>query len=133
MHLKRYLKLTPNDEYESFVNAQMEAAAECIPTKLNKTKFPGRHKQLRKNVKTASLYNRRNPTNANAQKKLKAQSELTNEYLKEQTKYIQERIDKIRDSVGDRQSKIAWQTVNEVSCRKSTVSSEATSQEERID
>ena len=26
--------LTPNDEYENFVNAHMEATAECIPTKL---------------------------------------------------------------------------------------------------
>ena len=25
--------LTPNDEYENFVNANMEAAVECIPTK----------------------------------------------------------------------------------------------------
>ena len=26
--------LTPNDEYENLVNAHMEAAAECIPSKL---------------------------------------------------------------------------------------------------
>ena len=26
--------LTPNDEYENFVKAHIEAAAECIPTKL---------------------------------------------------------------------------------------------------
>ena len=26
--------LTPNDEYENFVNAHMEAVAECIPIKL---------------------------------------------------------------------------------------------------
>ena len=25
---------TPNDEYQNFVNAHIEAAAECIPTKL---------------------------------------------------------------------------------------------------
>ena len=25
--------LNPNDEYENFVNAHLEAAAECIPTK----------------------------------------------------------------------------------------------------
>ena len=72
-------------------------------------------------MKTTSLCNRRNPTNVNAQKLKKAQSELANEYLKEQTEYIQEQIDKIRDSVEDRQSRIAWQTVNEVSRRKITV------------
>ena len=31
-------KSTPNDEYENFVNAYLEAAAKCIPTKL-KTKY----------------------------------------------------------------------------------------------
>ena len=42
-------------------------------------------------------------------------------YIKEQTEYIQNQIDKIRDSVEDRQSRIAWQTINEMSRRKSTV------------
>ena len=50
----------------------------------------------------------------------KAQSELNNAYFKQQTEYIQDQINKIRDSVDDRQSRIAWQTVNEVSRRKST-------------
>ena len=40
--------------------------------------------------------------------------------FKEQTEYIQNQIDKIRDSVEDRQSRIAWQTINEVSRRKNT-------------
>ena len=55
-------------------------------------------------------------------------------YLKEQTEYIRNRIDKIRDSVEDRQSRIAWQTVNEVHRRNSTVKAKlkATSQQERI-
>ena len=35
--------------------------------------------------------------------------------------YIQNQINNIRDSVEDRQSRIAWQTVNEVSRRKTTV------------
>ncbi len=51
----------------------------------------------------------------------KAQNELANIYLKEQTEYIQNQIDKIRNSVEDRQSRIAWQTVNKLSRRKSTV------------
>ena len=33
---------------------------------------------------------------------------------------MQNQIDKIRDSVEDRQSRIAWQAINEVSKRKST-------------
>ena len=63
-----------------------------------------------------------------------AQNELANIYLKEQTEYIQNQKDKIRDSVEDRQSRIACQTLNEVSGRKSTTKAKrkATNQQERI-
>ena len=63
-----------------------------------------------------------------------AQNELANVYLKEQTEYIQNQINMIRDSVEDGNSRIAWQTVNEVSRRKSNAKAElkAISQEERI-
>ena len=63
-------------------------AAECILTKL-RTK----HKVLcetfvvkkkRDSVMTASLCNKRNPTNGNAQKLKKAQRELINAYQKDQ-------------------------------------------------
>ena len=50
----------------------------------------------------------------------KAQYQLAGIYLKEQMEFIQNKIDKIRDSVEDRQSRIAWQTINKVSGRKST-------------
>ena len=55
-------------------------------------------------------------------------------YLNEQTEYIQNQIDKIRDSVEDRQSRIAWQTINEVCRWKGTAKAKlkATSQQERI-
>ena len=52
-------------------------------------------------MKTASKCNRRNPTNTNALKFKKAQNELATIYLKEQTEYIQNQIDRIRDSVED--------------------------------
>ena len=88
----------------------------------------------RADVKTASKCNTRNPANINALKLKKTQKELPNIYLKEQTEYIQNQINKIRDSVEDRKSRIAWQTVNKVSRRKSTAKAKlkATSQEERI-
>ena len=43
-------------------------------------------------------------------------------------------IDKIRDSLDDRQSRIVWQKINEVSRRKSTAKAKlkATNQQERI-
>ena len=115
---------TPNDEYENFVNAHLEAAAKYIQTKhRTKSRVPWDTlavKEKRAEVKTASKCNRKNPTNTNAMKLKKARNELASIYLKEQTEYIQNQIDKIRDSVEDRQSRIAWQTINEVSRRKST-------------
>ena len=90
---------TPNDEYENFINAHLEAAAECIPNKQRaKSRVPWETavRKKRADVKTASKCNRKNPTNTNA---LKLENELANIYLKEQTEYIQNQIDKIRDSV----------------------------------
>ena len=43
--------------------------------------------------------NRKDPTNTNALKLKKAQNELANIYLKEQTEYIRNQINKTRDSV----------------------------------
>ena len=131
-------KSTPNDEYENFVNAHLEAAAKCIPTKL-KTKYRVPWETLvvrekRALVKTASKNYRKNPTNTYARKLKTAQYQLADIYIKEQTEYIQNQIDKIRDSVEDRQSRIAWQTINEVSRRKSTAKAKlkAANQQERI-
>ena len=126
---------TANDEYGNFVNAHLEVAAECIPTE-QKAKPKVLRKTLavrkkRAGVKITSLCNRRNPTNINTQKLKKAQKELTNVCLKEKTEYIQNQIDKIRDSAEDR---IAWQMVNKVSKSKSTVRAKlkAANQEEKI-
>ena len=131
-------KGTPNDEYENFVEAHHEAASKCIPTK-PRTKYRVRWETLaarekRALVKTAPKSYRKNPTNTNARKLEKAQYQLAGIYLKEQAEYIQIQIDKIRDSVEDRQSRIAWQTINEVSRRKSTAKAKlkAASQQERV-
>ena len=139
MHFRRYQNMrTSTDEHENFVNTHLEAAAECIRTKQRaKPRIPWETLAVRKkcaDVKVASLSNRRNPTNINTQKLKKAQNELTNVYLKELTEYIQNHINKIKDSVEDRQSGIRWQTVNEVIRRKSTPNAKlkAASHEERI-
>ena len=117
-------KGTPNDEYENFVHAHLEAAAKCTPTKpRTKYRVPWETlavREKRPHVKTASKSYRKKPTNTNARKLTTAQFQLAGIYIKEQTEYIQNLIDKIRDSVEDRQSRIAWQTINEVSRRKST-------------
>ena len=71
-------------------------------------------------VKIASKNYRKNPTNTNALKLKTAQCKLAGIYIKEQTEYIKKQIDKVRDSVEDRQSRIVWRTINEVSRRKNT-------------
>ena len=130
--------LTPNDEYENYVNAHLEEAAKYIPTKQRtKSRVPWETlavREKRANVKLASKSNRKNQTNTNALKLKKAQNELASIHLKEQIEYIQSQIDKIRDSVEDRQSKISGQTINKVSRRKSTAKAKlkATNQQERI-
>ena len=105
-------KGTPNDEYENFIDAHLEAAAKCIPTKpRTKYRVPWETLAVREKhalVKTASKTYGKNPTNTNARKLEKAQHQLAGIYLKEPTEYIQNQIDKIRDSVEDRQSRIAW-------------------------
>ena len=106
---------TPNEEYDNYVNAHLEVAVGFIPTKQRtKSRIPWETLAVREkhsDVKSASKCNNKNRTNANVLKLKKAQNELANIYLKEQTEYIQNQIDKIRDSVEDR---IAWQTINEV-------------------
>ena len=91
-------------------------------------------REKRAHVKTASKSYRKNPTNTNTRKLKTALYQLAGIYIKEQTEYIQNQIDKIRDSVEDKQSMIAWQTINEVSRRKSTVKAKlkAANQQERI-
>ena len=59
--------LTPNDEYENFINVHLEAAAaEYIQTKLRGKWETLAVRKKRADVKSASLCNRRNPTNVNA-------------------------------------------------------------------
>ena len=131
-------KNTPDDKYENFVNAHLEAAANCIPTKPGtKYRVPWETlavREKRADVKTAPKSYWKNPINTNPLKLKKAQNEIAGIYIKEQTEYTRNQIDKIRDSVEDRQSRIAWQTINEVSRKKSTAKAKlkVTNQQERI-
>ena len=135
---EKTVKGTPKHGYENFINVHLEAAAKCIPTK-PRTKYwvPCETLAVREkhvNVKTISKISRKNATNTNALKLKKAQYQLADLYLKEQREYIQNQIDKIWDSVEDRQSRIARQIINEVSRRKSTAKAilKAANQQERI-
>ena len=58
---------TPNDEYENFANAHLEAATECIPTKQRAKPWVSWEtlavRKKHADVKNAFKCNRRNPTN----------------------------------------------------------------------
>ena len=63
---------TPNEEYENFFDAHLEAAVEFIATKQRmKSRIPWETLAVREkcaDVKTASKCNRKNPTNTNTRK-----------------------------------------------------------------
>ena len=126
---------TPNNEYQNFINAHLEVAAECIATKQRaKPRVSGETLVVRKK---ACRHKNHFPTQYEGPNQYQCPKTLegikwTNIYLKEQTEYIQNQISKIRDTVEDRRSRIEWQTGNEVSRRKSIVRAKlkAASQEE---
>ena len=112
----------------NFFNAHLEVAAKCIPTKpwikyrvLWKTLA---RREKRAHVKTASKSYRKNTTNTNALKLKKSTISIR--------RHISKRTDRIHTK--SRQSRIAWQTINEVSRRKSTAKAKlkATNQQERV-
>ena len=107
-------KGTPNDEYENFVEEHLEAASKCIPTK-PRTKYRVLCETCTRENCPQKLSEEPNKHKCPNTRKL-----LPGIYLKEQAEYIYNQIDKIRDSVENIQSRIPWQTINEVSRRKST-------------
>ena len=62
--------------------------------------------------------NNRNSTRTNLKIYKQAQKDLEATYLCEQQKYIQSQIDKIENASENKQSSLAWQTVNEITGRK---------------
>ena len=83
-----------------------------------------RIREKQDNMKKVFLFDKRNPIKYQCTETLKI---WRNTYQKEQLEFIQGQINKIRNSVKDRQSWLAWQMVNEVSRIKSTLYIEAKS------
>ena len=129
---------TANSTYENFVRSHHEAAAKCIPVKPKiKSRVPWESKQViekRVCLKKASNLKRTKPTKSNMAKFKKAQKDLVETYVSEQRLYVLSQIDKLKNAAENRQSSVAWKTVNEVTGRKTSSNSKlkATSQEERL-
>ena len=96
----------------------------------------GRRDYNRKEKTTKKLgpIKNRNAARANVRKHKQAQKDLETTYLSEQQKYIQSQIDRIENASENKQSSLAWQTVNEITGRKKSTKAKikASNQEERL-
>ena len=78
--------------------------------------------------------NNKKRTRSNTSKLKDARNKLKETYLSEQKKYIESKIQEIKDAADNKQSATAWQIVNEISGRKASNKAKlkANSDEERI-
>ena len=74
--------------------------------------------EKRKEQEKLAQMKNRNATRANVRKHKQAQKDLEATYFNEQQKYIQTQIDRIENASENKQSSLAWQTVNEITGRK---------------
>ena len=74
--------------------------------------------EKRKQLKKLAQMKNRNATRANVKKHKQAQKDLKTTYLNEKKEHIQSQIDRIENASENKQSSLAWKTVNEVTGRK---------------
>ena len=130
--------INPNNTSINFMNAHKQAAEDCIPLKhKTKHKLPWENEIVEQKcecLKILANLKNKTPTSTNIRNYRKARQELEGTYNIEQHKYIQEQIETIRNAAENKQSSLAWQTVNEVTGRKRSTQAklEASSQDERL-
>ena len=111
-----------NASYINFETACHEAAEICIPKKpVAKRKKPWENDRItekRNKLKYASSQQLSIPNAANLSLVKEAKKELRKTYEKEQSAYLQTKIDEIKSAADNKQSALAWNTVNEISGRK---------------
>ena len=126
-----------NNAYQNFVKAHKETADMLIPQKEKvKRKVPREKETIiekRKQLKKLAQMKKRNATRANVRKHTQAQKNLEATYFNEQQKYIQSQIDRIGNASENKQSSLAFQTVNEITGRKKSTKAKikTSNQEER--
>ena len=132
-------KESANSAYQNFVKAHKETAEMLIPQKEKvKQKVPWENEitiEIRKQLKKLARMKNRNATRANVRKHKEAQKDLEATYFNEQQKYIQFQTDRIENAFENKQSSLAWQTVNEITGRKKSTKAKikASNQEERLE
>ena len=127
-----------SNTYINFMNAHKQAAEDCIPLQhKTKRKVPWENEiveQKRECLKILANLKNKTPTSTNIRNYRKARQELEETYNIEQHKYIQEKIETIRNADENKQSSLAWQMVNEVIGQKRSTQAKlkASSQDERL-
>ena len=130
--------INPNNTYINFMNAHKQAAEDCIPLKHKiKHKVPWENEiveQKRECLKMLANQKNKTPTSTYIRNYRKARQELEETYNIEQHKYIQEQTETIRNAAENKQSSLAWQTVDKVTGRKRSTQAKlkASSQDERL-
>ena len=129
---------TLDKTYNNFVLACKTTAGAILPKKMKLTSHkPWENEEIqnsRKILQQAGKKRDSQPSQQNKQNFSKALKSLKKTYLSEQTKYLQQKIDEIENSVANQKSSNAWKVINEISGRRSTNSAKlkASNQEERV-
>ena len=129
---------TADSTFAHFETSCKEIAKEIIPLKPKlKKRLPWETLEIsNKRTILQETAEKRNshPTMENIRKFKKVQTNLVLSYDKEQSEYIQSKIDEIQNAVRNQKSAKAWKIVNEVSGRKNSCRSiiKAKNNEERV-
>ena len=124
--------------YQNIVVAHQKSSELHIPTKpKQKLRVPWETADIvskRKALHEAFKANQCSRSDENTQKVENAKNELDKAYTNEQKSYVQEKIRSIETAHANHQSKLAWDTVNEITRRKASKAGQirANSPEERI-
>ena len=115
---------SPNATYNNFVTSHVKAAEDIIPLKPKLRKLvPWESNDIdvkRMSSKEKSATKNYNPSLTSIQEFNKARAQLKNTYEEQQVKYIQSKIHLISHAAANKQSALAWKTVNAISGIKSS-------------
>ena len=114
----------PNTTYENFIKAHQEAASSCVPLKPKKRKrVPWESQAIqdqREKIRSSAARKNDKPTPQNVTKFNREKQKMTRIYRNELETYIQDKIDTISQLSENKQSSMAWDTINEITGRKRT-------------
>ena len=125
------LQATGNDDdnnadttYNNIITAHNEAAHMCIPKKEKKkhhVPWKNEHIQLKQQaVKVVQKAMTERKTRSTTLRLKNARADLDDAYMQELSTYINGKIDTISSASENQQSRLAWETVNEITGRKNT-------------